>query len=709
MLMRKYIFKNYGGSYQLNIEKPEELQKILDLDEALWAATSIPVEILNTDKRFLSYLDADKNGRIRTDELKSAVKWLLAVLKNYSRLTEKGDALFLGDINTGGPEGKTIKETAEIVLSNLNIPDTEKITLSSVRNIQGIMASSATNGDGVITPEDTDDHELSGLIRAIMATTGTTPDAGGKNGVSGSQINTFFSGAENYLAWLEKGRVAKGEEKTGIMVWGKEDTPRAFTVISAVEEKIDEFFALCDIYRFDNRIKESLKLTDRELEEMDLTDRNLLVSRLKKAPVAEINEKGILDLSGKTNQAYREDLKNLSEKILVKVFGREVKELSREDWGKVKNIFVNYKAYMAEKKDAGMEGIPEEKLKRYTEKSFRLKLNELVEKDLAVAEKIKHIQDVEKLILYQKYLVEFANNSASFANVYNPDVRSLFEAGTLVIDGRKLTLTIRTSDRALHKKIAQNSNVYLLYLEITSKHDTDSKFEVVAAVTSGDSGRLRLGKRGIFFTRDNREWDAEVIDIAVNPIGLLESIKAPFIKLSDSIKNQVEKIAKSREAKIETTVMSPTGTGMARDLMVGGGVALAALGSSFAYITKALSQVKFLHVLTTIGLILLAILLPGLIIGIIKLRRRDLSILFEASGCAINVKMKLTVNLGRIFTFIPPYPPGSYRQKIDIIPEFAQKARLSKNFSIKRLLITALITILSCSLAFLAFMLLFFE
>lgn len=696
----QYIFKNYGGSYQLNIETAEDLCKILELDEALWAATSIPVEILNTDRKFLSYLDTDKNGRIRTDEIKAAAKWILGVLKNYSRLTENSETLFLEDINTEGLEGKKIHETAKVVLSNLKAKDRDKITLSNVRNLQGIMASSATNGDGVITPEDTEDAELSELIKTIMQATGTTPDASGKVGISGMQINSFFRDAHLYLQWLQKGKIPEGETKSDIMIWGEEQTPSAFKALSSIEDKIDEFFALCDIYSFDNRIKESIKLSQKELEEMDMTDRDVIVSRLKKAPVADIKEKDILSLSGDINRAYQKDIKKFKEEVLAKAMGTETEELSKKEWEDIKDIFKGYKAYLAGKINSGIGNIPEDRLKKYTGEGFKEKLDSLIEKDLAVAEKIKHIQDVEKLILYQKHLIEFANNSASFANVYNPEVRSLFEAGTLVIDGRKITLTIKTTNRALHKKVAQNSNVYLLYLEVTSRHNGENKFEIVAAVTSGDSGRLRLGKRGVFFTRDNMEWDAEVIDIAVNPIGLLESIKAPFIKLSDAIKSHIEKFAKAREAKIETTVISPTGASMARDLMVGGGVAIAALGSSFAYITKAMSQVKLLHVLTTIGLILLVVLLPSLIIGIIKLRKRDLSILFEASGCAINVRMKLTVNLGRIFTFIPPYPPGSHKKKVDILPQFAEKIKFPEGVSFKRIAAIALITAIICSAIF---------
>lgn len=83
--MSRFIFKNYGGSYQLRIENAEDLEKIQALDEALWAATSIPIDSFNCDRKFTSYVDTDQNGRIRTDELRAAQAWLFRMLKDYSR------------------------------------------------------------------------------------------------------------------------------------------------------------------------------------------------------------------------------------------------------------------------------------------------------------------------------------------------------------------------------------------------------------------------------------------------------------------------------------------------------------------------------------------------------------------------------------------------------------------------------------------------
>ena len=109
--------------------------------------------------------------------------------------------------------------------------------------------------------------------------------------------------------------------------------------------------------------------------------------------------------------------------------------------------------------------------------------------------------------------------------------------------------------------------------------------------------------------------------------------------------------------------------------MVGGGVAIAAIGSSFAYITKVLSQIKVLHILITIVVIAGIILIPSLIMGLLKLRRRDLSILFEASGCAINVKMRLGTKLGKILTYIPDFPENSKKLKVDLLLKFLKIKR----------------------------------
>ncbi|HRR97007.1 MAG TPA: hypothetical protein P5150_09805, partial [Candidatus Ratteibacteria bacterium] len=278
----------------------------------------------------------------------------------------------------------------------------------------------------------------------------------------------------------------------------------------------------------------------------------------------------------------------------------------------------------------------------------------------------------EKLILYKKYIIEFLNNFVSFSNVYNPDITSLYEAGILVIDGRKINLNILVKDINSHKKVASMSNTFIMYLNITGKESNQSQFQIASPLTSGDMGRIRLGKRGIFTDRNGNEWDAEIIDIIKNPVGLLEGIKAPFIKIGENIKNQIEKITETRQKKVEQTLTSPSASSSIRDIMIGGGVAFAALGTCFAYITRVFSQIKFTHILLAIVVICALIFIPSFIITIFRLRGRDLSILFEASECALNVKMRLGTKLGKILTYIPNFPENSEKLKVDVLSGFTK-------------------------------------
>jgi len=690
--MSQLILKNYGGSHQLRIQNAQDLEKIQVLDDAHWAATSVPINSLNCDYAFAAYVDTDQNGRIRTDELKAAQAWLFRFLANRSRLSEGTDVLNLSYIDTSHPEGQKLRQAAEIILTNLNLSDAQELSLAQVRDVQSIMASAANNGDGIIPPQATAEPDLAQFIVSVMETVGPALDASGKPGISEEQLKVFFHEAEAYLAWIAKGEIPKGDDTTEVMPWGAE-TPQAYELVVSLEEKIEQYFTQCAMVRFDERSAAQMQLRQKELEEIDFTDKSMMEERLKSAPLALPNPKGILDLEAMLNPLYIERLFELKEKVLKRALGGPVKQLTEKQWDKVKAIFAPYRAWLEDKQGAKVEKLGQDLLRTYLNGSYRQKTSELIAKDLAVADDLNQIHNLEKLILYQRWLMELTNNFVSFANLYTPQRHSLFEMGTLVIDGREMTFTMKVQDRQAHKKIAENSYMYLLYLEITGRQDKDIKFEIVAAVTSGSAGGLRIGKRGIFFTIDGREWDAQVVDIVENPISIWESVKAPFKQFTGFVKKQIDKFSKSRQVKLEASVAAPSASGITRDLLLGGGIAIAALGSAFAYITKALSQVKAVHILGMFVGLAAFILLPGMIIGFAKIRKRDMSVLLEALAWAVNVHMRLNATLGRLFTHIPRLPEGARKERRDAVVQFVREFGYSSLRS-RRLAIVVLITIL---------------
>jgi len=667
--MDKILFKNYGGSYQIVIEKGEDLLNVLKLDEGLWAATSVPIEILNCDKKFLEYLDIDNNKRIRTDEVRNAISYILSLIKNPS-IVDGNDTLLLSDINDQTETGKLLIKTAEIILTNSGIEEKEKINLSQVRNSQEIMAKSILNGDGIITPDSSEKEEISSLIKIIIEKIGWKIDVNGEKGIDKEIVDEFFKECSEYLNWYEKGIIPDDKETTDIMIFGKE-TPYLHNIFTQIEEKIEQYFLLSNFLKFDEKTEELLKLKEDDFKNIDIENRDILIEKLKKLPIAPPNKNLILDFDGIINILYKDKIKNFKENIVNKIFPNSNK-LTLENYEKIKKMFSNYKDWIENKKGEKVEQIGIEDIKKYIEGNYKEEIEKLIEKDLSVLPFIQSIKDLEKLILYKKYIIEFLNNFVSFSNVYNPDITSLYEAGILVIDGRKINLNILVKDINSHKKVASMSNTFIMYLNITGKESNQSQFQIASPLTSGDMGRIRLGKRGIFTDRNGNEWDAEIIDIIKNPVGLLEGIKAPFIKIGENIKNQIEKITETRQKKVEQTLTSPSASSSIRDIMIGGGVAFAALGTCFAYITRVFSQIKFTHILLAIVVICALIFIPSFIITIFRLRGRDLSILFEASECALNVKMRLGTKLGKILTYIPNFPENSEKLKVDVLSGFTK-------------------------------------
>jgi len=671
-LMARMVFRNYGGNYQLQIETAEDLELIQTLDEARWVATSAPVTGLSCDPAFLAYMDTDNNGRVRTDEVKAAQAWLFRLLQHRDRVTEASDVVRLADVDTSHPEGRKLRASAALILRNLNCDDSREISLGQVRDLETIMSSAANNGDGIIPPEAAEDEETAEFISAVMDSVGSAQDAGGKPGVTEEHINGFFEQARAYLEWQEQGALAGADEHTEIMPWGAATTA-AYELIADLEGKLDQYFMQCDMVRFDPRAGDQMRLRKQELEDFDFSDHDSMAARLDTAPLAPPNPAGVLQLEGTINPLYRARLTELKARVLQRVFDQPVSELTREQWTEVQTVFDKYRAWISNKKGALVEKLGRDTLEKYLSGPYRDRVDKLIAADKAAAEQLEQIRDVEKLILYQRWLLEFANNFVSFPMLYDPERRSLIEMGTLVIDGRELTFTIKVDDRQTHKSVAEHSYMYLLYVEVTGKEDRTDKFEVVAAVTSGDAGGLRVGKRGIFFTTDGREWDALVVDIISNPVSFAEFLKAPFQQIADFVKGQIERFSKAQQAKLETGLAAPTSSAATRDILLGGSIAVAALGSAFAYITNALSKVEPYHVLYVLLGIAAVAIVPALIMGFMKLRKRDMAGIIEASGWAINIRMKMTRSLGRIFTRRPGLPKGARKPSKDLLPKFARE------------------------------------
>ena len=136
--------------------------------------------------------------------------------------------------------------------------------------------------------------------------------------------------------------------------------------------------------------------------------------------------------------------------------------------------------------------------------------------------------------------------------------------------------------------------------------------------------------------------------------------------------------------------------------MLGGGLAIAALGTSLAYITKSLSEVKPLQILLALLGLAMVVLLPSILAGFLKIRKRNLSGLLEASGWAVNGHMRLNMTMGRLFTHTPPLPKNARKEQKDIISKFVKELRHDDSKSIRATtFILVFILLVLCLIGFL--------
>ena len=192
-------FSTVGGVKRVNLETGADLQHLANLDPKLWTALSCPVDGLEIDKKTLEIIDQDKDGKIRVPEIIAAVEWITEILKNPDDLL-KGESVFkLSSINEKTELGKTLLESANIILKNLGKENAGALTVEETSDTVKIFAGTKFNGDGVITEDSTDDPELILLISEIRQCIGSFEDRGGKQGITEELLVSFSTNARSML------------------------------------------------------------------------------------------------------------------------------------------------------------------------------------------------------------------------------------------------------------------------------------------------------------------------------------------------------------------------------------------------------------------------------------------------------------------------------------------------------------------------------
>lgn len=647
-------FARHGKAYQLVVATDRDLPHVLALDDSHWAATSAPVNAFKCDPQLLAYLDSDKNGRIRTDEIRDAVSWCLETLADTRGMNAGVTMVETAAIRADAKDGPGLLVTAAYVAEQTSAAP-ERIGLEHVRRCMDELRMKPLNGDGVIIPEAAEDPAVADYIAGAIRATGGDPDLSGQTGVGAARLAAFQTAIGEYLSWKDRGDQAGPD----VMAFGA-DTHALWQRLERFAPQIDRFFMLAGFRDFDPGNAGKFLAAEPAAENP--------ADALNHAPLAIPDEHGRLPLAGPSvNPVFTAEVAEIRAHLFGLARGVVPDTVTAAEWKDLKTRLAPYGAYMAAKKGGCVESLPLDKLRVWQDAPHVDAVARLIEADRDVARRVAAFSILEKLILYHGHLLRLINNFVSLSEFYAPESRALFERGSAVIDGRWFNFAIETNDPAAHSAVARASGIFTLYLKVDRRTDPTQSFSVALPATAGTRGNLSVGKRGIFFDIHGAEHDCVITQLIENPISLLEAVMAPFIKVGKMIMGKIEGLSASAEDAImkgadQATTAPPAGApapaapASPATLLMSVSISIAALGSGFAVLSKSFGGMTARGRLYA-GLVgATIILLPIVIGGIIKLSRQDLSAILEGCGWAINPRMRLTGKLRRQFTERRPYP-----------------------------------------------------
>lgn len=659
-------FFRLGGLDQVAIETGADLLALKHLDQKLWVALSCPVKGLELDEKTLALIDSDNDGRIRVPEILAAIAWANLHLKDVGDLLKKTDTLPLSALNEHTADGRGTLASAKAILRGLGKPDATSVSLAEAADTVKLFASTSFNGDGVITPESASDDATRQVIADIIATVGGLPDRSTKIGIDQARADTFFTAAAACIDWLAKG-------STPEVLTLATQTPAASAAVKAVRAKCDDFFARTRLAAFDDRALAALNRSESEYLALAAKDLSITAEEVAGFPLARIEAGKPLPLFDAVNPAWAAALATLHRDVVTPVLGADKTSLTEADWTALKDEVAAYDAWLAAKAGDVVEKLGPDRIKEILAGNTRDTVNALIAQDKALEPEFNAVHGVERLLRYTRDFRTLLENFVNFFDFYSPERPAVFQAGVLYLDSRSTELCIQI---AAPSPLAATSNAYLAYCDLRRAGAT---MKIVAAFTQGDSDYLRVGRNGLFYDRKGRDWDATITSVSDNPISIRQAFWMPYKKVARFVEDQIAKFAAAKEkaadASLAAGVLPPSkpadGKPNAFDIgkfvgiFAAIGLALGAIGGAVASVATGFMNLTWWQMPLAVFGALMVVSGPSMLLAALKLRQRTLGPILDATGWAINGRVKINIPFGAKLTERAILPPGAKRNLTD--------------------------------------------
>ena len=450
-------------------------------------------------------------------------------------------------------------------------------------------------------------------------------------------------------------------------------TEAACAALADVRDKLNDFFVRCRLAAFDTRAGDALNASDDALKSLGAAALSSAHADIAALPLARVDAGATVPLGAAIdsgiNPAWASRMAAFREAAVVPLLGARA-ALTESDWLAIQDQLVGFVAWQAAKP----AGLPPE---------------------------ADAVRDLERLARYVRDLLPLANNFVAFRDFYTHQGKGTFQIGTLFLDGRSAELCVAVNDAAKHASLAGLSRICLVYCDCIRNGE---KLTIAAAFTAGDSDQLMVGRNGVFYDRQGRDWNASITKLVEHPISLRQAFWSPYKKLMRMVGEQLQKIAASKatavEGKLAETALGvgkkvdgppaaapakPAAAQQAFDvgkfagIFAAIGLAVGAIGTALAAVLTGLLALKWWQMPLAIGGLMLMISGPAMVLAWFKLRSRNLGPILDANGWAVNARARINIPFGTSLTQLAQLPEGAERALTD---PYAEKERPWKTYAV---------------------------
>lgn len=432
------------------------------------------------------------------------------------------------------------------------------------------------------------------------------------------------------------------------------DTAAAYEALQAVADKVDDWFVRCHLAAYDERAAAALSPTEPALAALGGTTLTADAEAVAALPLARVQAGAALPLTQGLNPAWAARLQTLRQLAVLPLLGAR-DSLSQAEWQALKDRLAPYAAWRAARPGEAAEGAG--------------------------------IRGLEKLAHYVRDLQALANNFVAFRDFYTRRGPATFQVGTLYLDGRAAELCVAVNDAARHAALATLARLYLVYCDCSRGSE---KRSIAAAFTAGDADQLMVGRNGVFYDRQGRDWDATITKIVEHPISLRQAFWAPYKRLARFVGEQLQKLAASKAKAADDRLTAaaleggkkaaagapaqpaPFDVAKFAGIFAAIGLAVGAIGTALASVLTGLLALSWWQLPLALAGLMLAISGPAVALAWFKLRSRTLGPLLDANGWAVNARARINIPFGTALTQLAALPANAERALTDPYAEKKQ-------------------------------------